>query len=166
MDPVHDPEKYNSQRTPSRMSTIPNSTIPNGHNTEWTQYRMDTIPNGYHTDGHHTEWTRSQMNNTEWTQSRKNECPGWCSFGIVPIRDGVHSGLCPFGMVLFRLSGLCHSGWCPFGMVSIWDGVHSGLSLSGSCPFGQLSGYQFPDAYRIIVIFFIKPDVRKTLNNG
>ena len=78
------------------------------------------------------------------------------------IRDGVHSGLCPFGMVPIRdycvhsrllcpfginasiwdycvHSGLLcpfgiHLGWCPFEMVSIRDCVHSGL-----CPFGMVS---------------------------
>ena len=38
-----------------------------------------------------------------------------CSFGIVSIRDCIHSGLCPFGMV------------------SIRDCVHSGSCFSGSC---------------------------------
>ena len=73
---------------------------------------------------------------------------GWCPFGMVSIRDCVHSGLCTFGIVSIRdcvHSGLCpfgivsirdcaHSGWCPFGMVSIRDGVHSGW-----CPFGIVS---------------------------
>ena len=54
---------------------------------------------------------------------------GWCPFGMVSIRDGVHSGWCPFGMVSIR-DGV-HSGWCPFGMVSIRDGVW--------CPFGIVS---------------------------
>ena len=48
------------------------------------------------------------------------------------IRDRVHSGLCPFGIVSIR-DGV-HSGWYPFGMVSIRDCVHSGL-----CPFGIAS---------------------------
>ena len=28
---------------------------------------------------------------------------GWCPFGMVSIRDGVHSGWCPFGIVSFRI---------------------------------------------------------------
>ena len=62
---------------------------------------------------------------------------GLCPFGMVSIRDGVHSGLCPFGMVSIR--DCVHSGWCPFGMVSIrdrvirdcvfWDCIHL-----GNCP--------------------------------
>ena len=52
--------------TRSRMDTIPNGTIPNGHNPEWTQSRMVTIPNGHNPEwtpmdtipnGHITEWT-------------------------------------------------------------------------------------------------------------
>ena len=37
------------------------------------------------------------------------------------IRDGAHSGLCPFGMVPIRDGA--HSGLCPFGIVSIRDCV-------------------------------------------
>ena len=50
---------------------------------------------------------------------------GWCPFGMVSIRNGVHSEWCPFGIVSIRN--------CPFGMVSIWDGVHLGW-----CPFGMV----------------------------
>ena len=57
---------------------------------------------------------------------------GWCPFEI--LRDCVHSGLCPFGMVSIR--DCIHSGWCPFGIVYFRDGVYSGL-----CPFGQWFGY-------------------------
>ena len=57
---------------------------------------------------------------------------GWCPFGIVSFRDCVHSGLCPFGIVSIR--DCVHSGWCPFEMVSIRDGVHSGWR-----PFGIVS---------------------------
>ena len=70
---------------------------------------------------------------------------GWCPFGIVSIRDCVHSGLCPFGIVSIR--DCVHSGWCPFGIVSFRDCVHSrwcpfGIVFirdcvhSGWCPFG------------------------------
>ena len=59
---------------------------------------------------------------------------GLCPFGIVYFRNGVHSGLYPFGIVSIR--DCAHSGLCPFGIVSIQDGAHSGW-----CPFGQLSVY-------------------------
>ena len=102
-DPIHDPEKHDSEWTPSRMDTIPNrpnpewtqsrvDTIPNGHNPEWTQSRMDTIPNGHHPEwtqsrmdtipnGHNPERTQSRMDtipnghHPEWIQSRKNTIP-------------------------------------------------------------------------------------------
>ena len=73
---------------------------------------------------------------------------GLCPFGIVSIRDCVLSGWCPFGIV--SIGDGVHWGWCPFGMVSIRDGVHSGLCPfgivsirdcvhSGLCPFGMVS---------------------------
>ena len=40
---------------------------------------------------------------------------------MVSIRDGVHSGWYPFGIVSIR--DCVHSGWCPFGIVSIRDCV-------------------------------------------
>ena len=94
---------------------------------------------------------------------------GWSPFGIVSIRDDVHSGcvhsgLRPFGMVSIQdrtirdcvhwewspfdsmsIRDGVHSGWCPCGMVSIRDGAHSGLCPfgnvihSGMCPFGNVS---------------------------
>ena len=48
-----------------------------------------------------------------------------CPFGIVFIRNGVHSEWSPFGMVFIR--DCVHSGLCPFGMVSIRDRIHWGL---------------------------------------
>ena len=87
---------------------------------------------------------------------------GWCIFGMVSIRDYVHSGLCLFEIVLFRIvfiwmvciQNCIHLGWCPFGMVSIWNGVHSGLCLSGSYPFGQLSGYRLRDQRKLFSVFY------------
>ena len=66
---------------------------------------------------------------------------GLCPFGIVSIRDCVHSGLCPFGIVSIR--DCVHSGLCPFGMVSLRDCVHSGW-----CPFGIV--YRIRVHYSII----------------
>ena len=65
---------------------------------------------------------------------------GLSPFGIVSIWNHVHSGLYPFGMMSIR-DGV-HSGWYSFGIVSIWNGVHSGL-----CPFGIVSiwNYVFRD---------------------
>ena len=57
---------------------------------------------------------------------------------MVSIRDGVHSGWYPLGMVsigdgvhlgLMSIRDRVHSGLCPFGLVSIQNGVHS-----GNCP--------------------------------
>ena len=42
---------------------------------------------------------------------------------IALIRDGVHSGWCPFGMMPIR-DDVC-SGLCSFGIVFIRDGVHA-----------------------------------------
>ena len=44
-------QKTQSQKTLSRMDTI-----PNGHHPECTPLRMDTIPNG-----HYPDWTQSRM---------------------------------------------------------------------------------------------------------
>ena len=54
-------------------------------------------------------------------------------FETVSIQDCV----CPFGMVYIR--NRVHSGWCPFGMVYIRDGVHRNCVFrvrghSGNCP--------------------------------
>ena len=60
---------------------------------------------------------------------------GLCPFGMVFIRDGLRSGCCSFGIVSIR--DCVHLELCPFGIVSIRDGVHSGW-----CPFGRLSVYR------------------------
>ena len=57
---------------------------------------------------------------------------GWYPFGMVSIRNRVHSGLCLFGIVFIR-DGV-HTGLCMFGMVSIRDCVHSDRVHSGNCP--------------------------------
>ena len=49
-----------------------------------------------------------------------------CPFGIVSIRDGVHLGWYPFGIVSIRgcaIRDSVHSGLSPFGIVSIQDRV-------------------------------------------
>ena len=71
---------------------------------------------------------------------------GLCPFGIVSIRNCVHSGWCPFGMVSIR-DGV-HSRWCPFEMVPIRDCVHSGLYPFGIVFFGIV--------YRILLWGHIK----------
>ena len=48
------------------------------------------------------------------------------------IRDCVHSGSCPFGIVSIR-DGV-HSGLCPFGMVSIRDCAFRNRVHWGNCP--------------------------------
>ena len=73
-----------------------------------------------------------------------------CSFGIVSIRVCVDSGWYRLGII--SIWDRVHLGWCPFGMVSIREGVHLGLCLSGSCLFGQLSGYRV----LTMLIFFIQ----------
>ena len=72
-----------------------------------------------------------------------------CSFGMVSIRDGVHSrschsGSCHSGSYQSRSyqSGSCHSRWCPFGKVSIRDRANQMMSIRDRA-FGQLSGYRY-----------------------
>ena len=68
---------------------------------------------------------------------------GLCSFGMMSIRDDVHSGRCPFGTVSIRDGGV-HSGWCPFGMVPIRDGAFEMVSIR-DCVFGDRVQDSFKD---------------------